>query len=68
MQQILASQGEVTQKLDIERDLPTTGRDFLRAKVLSRGFSEDSMTVFREFYGRDPEVGPLLEARGLSSK
>jgi len=40
--------------------------DFLRAKVLSRGFSADSITLFKEFYGREPEVGPLLEARGLT--
>jgi peptidyl-dipeptidase Dcp len=39
--------------------------EFLRAKVLSRGFSADPIKLFREFYGRDPEVGPLLEARGL---
>jgi peptidyl-dipeptidase Dcp len=39
--------------------------EFLRAKVLSRGFSADPIKLFREFYGRDPEIGPLLEARGL---
>jgi peptidyl-dipeptidase Dcp len=39
--------------------------DFLRAKVLSRGFSADSTTLFKEFYGGEPEVGPLLEHRGL---
>ena len=39
--------------------------DYLRAKVLSRGFSADSTILFKEFYGRDPEVGPLLEHRGL---
>jgi peptidyl-dipeptidase Dcp len=40
--------------------------DFLRAKVLSRGFSKDPSELFREFYGGDPEVGPLLEQRGLA--
>jgi len=39
--------------------------DYLRAKVLSRGFSADPATVFKEFYGRDPEVEPLLQHRGL---
>jgi peptidyl-dipeptidase Dcp len=38
----------------------------LRAKVLSRGRSEDPQVLFRDFYGRAPEIGPLLEYRGLS--
>lgn len=41
--------------------------DFLRAKVLSRGRSADVSTLFRTFYGRDPELGPLLEHRGLAT-
>jgi peptidyl-dipeptidase Dcp len=40
--------------------------DYLRAKVLSRGGSVDALTLFREFYGQDPEIGPLLEKRGLT--
>jgi len=40
--------------------------DLLRAKVLSRGFSADPGALFKDFYGKDPEVGPLLEARGLT--
>ena len=40
--------------------------DLLRQKVLSRGFSVDALTMFRDFYGKDPEIGPLLESRGLS--
>ncbi|MFO7304678.1 MAG: M3 family metallopeptidase [Gammaproteobacteria bacterium] len=39
--------------------------DRLREKVLSRGFSADPMTLFRDFYGKDPDIEPLLEARGL---
>jgi peptidyl-dipeptidase Dcp len=39
--------------------------DILRAKVLSRGFSVDALSMFRDFYGKEPEIGPLLEARGL---
>jgi peptidyl-dipeptidase Dcp len=39
--------------------------DLLRQKVLSRGFSADALTTFRDFYGKAPEIGPLLEARGL---
>ncbi|MGB9330980.1 MAG: M3 family metallopeptidase [Steroidobacteraceae bacterium] len=40
--------------------------EVLRAKVLSRGRSEDPQVLFRDFYGRAPEIGPLLEYRGLS--
>lgn len=39
--------------------------DLLRDKVLSKGFSVDALTIFRDFYGKAPEIGPLLEARGL---
>lgn len=40
--------------------------DFLRAKVLSRGRSTDPEILFADFYGGPPEVGPLLEHRGLT--
>ncbi|AMP02373.1 peptidase M3 family protein [Collimonas arenae] len=40
--------------------------DLLRAKILSRGFSEDPSALFKDFYGRGPDVGPLLEARGMA--
>jgi peptidyl-dipeptidase Dcp len=40
--------------------------NILRAKVLSRGRSEDPEKLFRDFYGRAPDVRPLLEYRGLS--
>jgi peptidyl-dipeptidase Dcp len=40
--------------------------EVLRAKVLSRGRSEDPQVLFRDFYGGAPEIGPLLEYRGLS--
>jgi peptidyl-dipeptidase Dcp len=36
-----------------------------RDLILSRGHTEDYGTMFRAFYGRDPEIGPLLEHRGL---
>ncbi|HMN45119.1 MAG TPA: M3 family metallopeptidase [Povalibacter sp.] len=39
--------------------------DRLREKILSKGFSVDSLTLFRDFYGKDPDIGPLLESRGL---
>jgi peptidyl-dipeptidase Dcp len=56
---------------DTEHWFDTHGRlkrengDLLRQKVLSKGFSADALTIFRDFYGKAPEIGPLLEARGL---
>ena len=41
--------------------------DRFRAMVLSRGNSEDLATMFRDFRGRDPEIGPMLKDRGLVS-
>jgi len=40
--------------------------DRLRQEVLSRGRSADPQTMFRNFYGGPPEIGPLLEYRGLT--
>jgi peptidyl-dipeptidase Dcp len=34
--------------------------------VLSRGRTEDPQVLFRNFYGHAPEIGPLLEYRGLA--
>jgi peptidyl-dipeptidase Dcp len=39
--------------------------DILRARILSRGRTQDPQTLFREFYGGPPDVGPLLQYRGL---
>ncbi len=39
--------------------------DLIREKVLSRGRSADVLSMFRDFYGRDRDIGPLLESRGL---
>ncbi|HEY5019894.1 MAG TPA: M3 family metallopeptidase [Steroidobacteraceae bacterium] len=39
--------------------------DILRAKILSRGRTEEPQDLFREFYGRAPDVAPLLEYHGL---
>ncbi len=43
---------------------PATARSF-RQNVLERGGSEDAMTLYVRFRGREPLVGPLLERRGL---
>jgi len=37
-----------------------------RDTLLSRGGTEDAMQLFRNFRGRDPQVEPLLERRGLN--
>ena len=37
-----------------------------RDALLSRGGSEDAMTLFRNFIGREPSIEPLLERRGLN--
>ena len=39
--------------------------DQLRAKLLSRGGSEDAMVLFRNLVGHEPDIKPLLERRGL---
>ncbi|MBV8975889.1 MAG: M3 family metallopeptidase [Alphaproteobacteria bacterium] len=36
-----------------------------RDMILSRGHSEDYATMFRAFYGKDPDIAPMLEHRGL---
>jgi peptidyl-dipeptidase Dcp len=41
--------------------------DFFRAKVLSRGRTEEPKRLFEEFYGGAAEIGPLLEYRGLAA-
>jgi peptidyl-dipeptidase Dcp len=45
--------------------LQRTNGDRLRNKVLSKGFSADALTIFKDFYGKDPDIAPLLESRGL---
>jgi peptidyl-dipeptidase Dcp len=42
--------------------------DWFRAKLLSRGGTDDAMNLFRNFRGRDPVIEPLLERRGLNGK
>ena len=36
-----------------------------REMILSRGHTQDYGPMFRAFYGKDPEIGPMLEHRGL---
>ena len=37
-----------------------------RDLILSRGNTEDYGAMFRGFYGKDPEIGPMLVHRGLA--
>ena len=41
--------------------------DHFRAELLSRGGSGDVMEAFRRFRGRDADIAPLLERRGLTT-
>jgi peptidyl-dipeptidase Dcp len=43
---------------------PATARSF-RTNVLERGGSEEAMTLYVRFRGKEPSVEPLLERRGL---
>jgi len=36
-----------------------------RNMILSRGNTEDYRKMFRDFAGRDPEIGPMLKHRGI---
>lgn len=47
--------------------LTAANGEYLRSHVLSRGRSEDPQVLFRNFYGRGPDIGPLLEYRGLKA-
>lgn len=40
--------------------------DYFRKTLLSHGGSEDAMVLFRNFYGAEPNIEPLLERRGLN--
>ena len=37
-----------------------------REEILSKGGTRPGMELYRNFRGRDPEIGPLLEKRGLN--
>jgi peptidyl-dipeptidase Dcp len=40
--------------------------DAFRARILSRGRTQEPSVLFEEFYGHPPDIKPLLEYRGLT--
>jgi peptidyl-dipeptidase Dcp len=46
--------------------LSRSAGDIFRAKILSRGRSREPSDLWKDFYGKAPEIGPLLEYRGLA--
>ncbi|HKI74766.1 MAG TPA: M3 family metallopeptidase, partial [Pseudomonadales bacterium] len=42
-----------------------TARSF-RKNILERGGTDDPMTLYKKFRGREPDVAPLLRGRGLT--
>ena len=40
--------------------------DAFRDRILSRGRTEEPRVLFEKFYGGPPQIGPLLEYRGLA--
>ena len=44
-----------------------TARSF-RKSILEKGGSEDAMTLYKSFRGREPDVEPLLVKRGLAER
>ena len=45
--------------------LSRSNGDRFRAKLLTKGGSQDAMALYRDFAGRDASIGPLLDRRGL---
>jgi peptidyl-dipeptidase Dcp len=41
--------------------------DHIRGTLLSRGGSDDALTLFRNLTGAGPDIGPLLKKRGLDA-
>ena len=37
-----------------------------RDMILSKGHTEDYDVMFKRFYGKEPDVGPMLKHRGLT--
>ncbi len=46
-----------------DKETATTFRKY----ILSAGGTDDPMVLYKKFRGREPEIGPLLERRGLTT-
>ena len=46
--------------------LSRAGGQRFRDMILSRGHTMDYGPMFRAFYGKDPDIGPMLVHRGLT--
>ncbi len=46
--------------------LTRSNGDYFRSRVLSRGRTREPHDLFEDFYGKPPDIGPLLEYHGLS--
>ncbi len=42
--------------------------DHVRATFLGQGHTKDYADMYRDYAGRDPQIAPMLEARGLSGE
>jgi peptidyl-dipeptidase Dcp len=40
--------------------------EHFRIRLLSRGGSQDALTIFKEFRGAEPNIQPLLDRKGLN--
>ncbi|HLK71751.1 MAG TPA: M3 family metallopeptidase, partial [Steroidobacteraceae bacterium] len=47
--------------------LSRSGGERFRVAILSRGWTQDTQQLFREFNGAPPDIEPLLEYRGLTA-
>jgi peptidyl-dipeptidase Dcp len=45
---------------------PANGQPFCDT-ILSKGHTEDYATMFRAFFGKDPDIGPYLENMGIDA-
>ena len=52
--------------IDGHGGLTRANGDRMRDLILSRGHTLDYGPMFRAFYGKDPDIGPMLEHRGLT--
>ena len=42
-------------------------KDRFHDMILSNGHTQEYAPMFKAFYGKDPDIGPMLEDRGLTA-